>query len=127
MMVHVDLGGAVAAEGLPAVVRHRERRLRRVHAEIVHGIDPNDAEVHGSAVVGSHLAPAHAGVIRAVDAALLLVLDAGIDDIRVAAEDVQPDPAQGPLRNPLAEPAPAAAPIAAPPDSAAAAAAAEAA
>src|SRR4029453_16865559 len=45
--------------------------------------------------------PAGAGIVRAVHAALLLVLDPRVHHVRVFPIDVHPDAAQGPFRDPL--------------------------
>ena len=126
VMIDVNVRRAVEPEGLPTVVGNTEGCFRQIDAEIVLRIDPDDAEVHRPAVVAAHFPPAGAGVVGPIDPALLLVLHPGVDDVGVAAIDVEPDPAHRPLGQSLGESGPAPATVGRLPDPAVGAAAVEA-
>ena len=97
VMVDVNPLGAVEPKGLAAVVRHAQGRFRQVHAEVILGIDPDDPEIHWPAVMRPHLPPGGAGVVGPIDPALFLMLDPGVDDVRIAPVDVEPDPSERPF------------------------------
>jgi len=78
-----------------------ERGAEDVDPVLVPGVDPDLAEVHRRGFTGLVFDPGGAGVVAPVDAALLLVLDPGVEDVGVAAEDVDADPAEGPTGMPL--------------------------
>ena len=97
VMVDVNPLGAVEPKSLAAVVRNAERRFRQVDPEIVLGIDPDDPEIHWPAVMRPHLSPGTAGIIGPVHPALLLMLDPGVHDVRIAPVDIESDSAERPF------------------------------
>ena len=122
----VGVQRAVLDERLAAIVGDVNLHAEDVDAGVVVRIDADLAEVHRPRIGVRHLAPRLAGIIGSIDAAFLLVLDAGVDDVRVGAIDVHADAAERTGRHALRQLGPRAAGIARLPHRAAGAAAVEA-
>ena len=104
VVIDVDALGAVVAERLAAVVRDVQRHAEHVDARVGLRIDADLAEVHRPRIGVAHLAPAGAGVVGAVDAALGRVLDARVERRSgLRAVDVHADAALGPGRDAVLE------------------------
>src|SRR4029078_6767801 len=99
----VGVWDGIAREGSATVVRDVELDTLDVDAVVVLWIDAALSEVHRPRIHSAHLLPARAGILRAVHAALLFVLDPRVHDVGVFPIDVHPDAAQWHLRNPLRE------------------------
>ena len=107
--VHVDARRAGGPERAAGIVRHEQLHAEDVDPVIVLRVDPDLAEVHRPRVRVAHLLPRRAPVVGPVDAAVIGVLDPRVEDVRVLAVDVEPDPsrralgqARGQLRPALA-------------------------
>ena len=82
-----------------------------VDAVGVGGVDEDVAVVHRAGVEPVHLLPRPAPVGRPVGAALFGMLDRGVEDVRVALGDGEPDPALVALGNPIRQLLPRLAPV----------------
>ena len=142
VVIDVHLGGAVAPEGAPAVVRHHQRAPEHVDAVHVGRVDAHVRVVHRARVGVRHLLPRVPAVERTEEPAPRrpsapsealarcprLGLDQRVHDVPVPAEDIHPDaslvaigeslgqfrPGVAPVQGAV-EPAPRSAPVEAPP------------
>src|SRR5262245_13284392 len=87
--VYVNLLRPVVAKSLSAIVRDVQLNAKHIDALVIVRVNANLAEVHGARVGVTHLGPGRARILRSIDAALSLMFYSCINDIGIAAIDIE--------------------------------------
>src|SRR5262252_7704284 len=87
VVVSMDSGDDVGCKRLAPVFRNEHRRSTHPYALVVVGIDANLAVVHRTVVSAAHHLPGHASIFGPEDATFG-ILKQRVDDVRIAAVDV---------------------------------------